>query len=399
MSCLDLYVVQEDGTRFKIVLPFLHYFYIMPTSSKVANDLSSHLSKKFKLINKIEVVKKEDLALNNHLIGLKRTFLKCYFNNHDDLRETTREIQKIVNKNKFDKSENSTFKQLMQSHLNANDPTLQHQNQENNKSYTTTDPLKHIVDMFEYDMIPHVRISIDCEIKCGIWYDFTCLPSTKPTFKPRPDIEIQYEQVVLAYDIETTKMPLKFPDANIDQIMMISYMIDSQGYLITNREIVCSDVEDFEYTPKEDFEGKFTVFNEPNEKALLLKFFSHIIKVKPMVIVTYNGDFFDWPFVEARSEFHNLDMFKQIGFRRTNQDVYECTQCSHMDAFCWVKRDSYLPVGSQGLKAATKAKLRYDPIELDPELMMPMAQEQPQILANYSVSDAVATYRGAHDKS
>jgi hypothetical protein len=30
-----------------------------------------------------------------------------------------------------------------------------------------------------------------------------------------------------------------------------------------------------------------------------------------------------------------------------------------MDAYCWVKRDSYLPVGSQNLKAAAKAKLRY----------------------------------------
>ncbi len=63
-----------------------------------------------------------------------------------------------------------------------------------------------------------------------------------------------------------------------------------------------------------------------------------------------------------------------------------------MDAFCWVKRDSYLPVGSQNLKAATKAKLRYDPVEVDPEDMCRMASEQPQELCNYSVSDAVATY-------
>lgn len=62
--------------------------------------------------------------------------------------------------------------------------------------------------------------------------------------------------IVLAFDIETTKLPLKFPDANIDQIMMISYMIDGQGYLITNREIVSADVDDFEYTPKPEFEGK-----------------------------------------------------------------------------------------------------------------------------------------------
>jgi len=57
-----------------------------------------------------------------------------------------------------------------------------------------------------------------------------------------------------------------------------------------------------------------------------------------------------------------------------------------------VKRDSYLPQGSQGLKAVTVAKLGYDPMELDPELMTPYASEQPQTLAQYSVSDAVATY-------
>ena len=45
-----------------------------------------------------------------------------------------------------------------------------------------------------------------------------------------------------------------------------------------------------------------------------------------------------------------------------------------------MKRDSYLPVGSQGLKAVAKAKLRYDPVELDPEDMCRMAAEQPQVI-------------------
>ena len=63
-----------------------------------------------------------------------------------------------------------------------------------------------------------------------------------------------------------------------------------------------------------------------------------------------------------------------------------------MDIFCWVKRDSYLPHGSQGLKAVTKCKLGYDPLELDPEEMTPLAKTDPQTLASYSVSDAVATY-------
>ena len=63
-----------------------------------------------------------------------------------------------------------------------------------------------------------------------------------------------------------------------------------------------------------------------------------------------------------------------------------------MDAFYWVKRDSYLPQGSQGLKAVTKAKLGYDPVEIDPEEMLPLAASNPRHMASYSVSDAVATY-------
>lgn len=37
---------------------------------------------------------------------------------------------------------------------------------------------------------------------------------------------------------------------------MISYMIDNQGYLIINREVVGRDIENFEYTPKPEFEGE-----------------------------------------------------------------------------------------------------------------------------------------------
>ena len=58
----------------------------------------------------------------------------------------------------------------------------------------------------------------------------------------------------------------------------------------------------------------------------------------------------------------------------------------------WVKRDSYLPVGSQNLKATTKAKLRYDPVELDPEDMCRMACEDPQVydVARFNVWKATS---------
>ena len=158
------------------------------------------------------------------------------------------------------------------------------------------------------------------------------------------------EPVVLAFDIETTKLPLKFPVKETDAVMMISYMIDGQGFLITNRDIVSMDIDDFEYTPKVEFHGPFTVFNEENEEALLRRFFEHVLEVKPTVFVTYNGDFFDWPFVEHRAKVYDIDMFEEIGFKANDQGEYFSYYAIHMDCLRWVKRDSYLPVGSQGLK-------------------------------------------------
>ena len=88
-------------------------------------------------------------------------------------------------------------------------------------------------------------------------------------------------------------------------------------------------------------------------------------------MATFNGDFFDFPFLCARAKVHGIDMFLETGFAKDNEDEFKSRCCVHMDCFRWVKRDSYLPQGSQGLKAVTTAKLGYNPIELDPELMTP----------------------------
>lgn len=108
-----------------------------------------------------------------------------------------------------------------------------------------------------------------------------------------------------------------------------------------------------------------------------MKFFDHIVLSRPTIITTYNGDFFDWPFIEGRgllikltlANIHGLSMQKYIGFSKNQSGEYLSSYAAHLDCFCWVKRDSYLPQGSQGLKAVASNKLGYDPIELDPEDM------------------------------
>jgi DNA polymerase epsilon subunit 1 len=61
---------------------------------------------------------------------------------------------------------------------------------------------------------------------------------------------------------------------------MISYMIDRKGFLIVNREVVGGDIADFEYSPKPEYEGPFTVINTPNEAATLRAWFDHMREVR-----------------------------------------------------------------------------------------------------------------------
>lgn len=82
-----------------------------------------------------------------------------------------------------------------------------------------------------------LRITCDSDIRCGQWYDVS-VSSSGVTLEKRTDLLQRAEVRICAFDIETTKLPLKFPDADYDLIMMISYMIDGHGYLIINREVI-----------------------------------------------------------------------------------------------------------------------------------------------------------------
>ncbi|XP_053408498.1 DNA polymerase epsilon catalytic subunit A-like [Mercenaria mercenaria] len=378
VSAVDYYFIQDDGGRFKATLQYRPYFYVL-TKKSCEREVASFLTKKFSgKIASVETVSKEDLDLANHLVGLKRQYLKLSFLSVEDLMKVKREIHPAVRKNKERDKSNEIYTSYM--------------DDEDAVSRKIVDQMDNIIDIREHDVPYHVRVSIDRSLNVGHWYSIRGRGSMAPEISRREDLVHRPDPIVLAFDIETTKLPLKFPDSSIDQIIMISYMIDGQGYLITNREIISQDIEDFEYTPRPEFPGPFVIFNESDEFNLLKRFFDHILEVKPHIFATYNGDMFDWPFVEARAAFHGLDMSLEIGFQKDSQGEYKSRPATHMDCFRWVKRDSYLPVGSQGLKAVAKAKLRYDPTELDPEDMCRMATEEPQVLSNYSVSDAVATF-------
>ncbi|KAF1810697.1 DUF1744-domain-containing protein [Eremomyces bilateralis CBS 781.70] len=390
-AAVDFYFIEEDGNTFKATMEYDPYFLIAirrGREGEVEEWCRRALDGALKDVKRVE---KEDLQMPNHLLGYRRVLLKLSFANVSDLLTSRKILMPIAEKNKKRMNAMDTYAEV--ANANAGFDIFDDENAYETRNNGVIDASDFIVDIREYDVPYHVRVAIDLDtdVRVGKWYTVEAKHGVV-SMKCLEERLQRADPVIMAFDIETTKLPLKFPDAAIDQIMMISYMIDGQGFLITNREIVSEDISDFDYTPKPEYDGPFMIFNEPDERALLQRFFEHIKEAKPTVIVTYNGDFFDWPFVEARASVNGMDMFQEIGFRKNNEEIYHSDYCAHMDAFAWVNRDSYLPQGSRGLKAVTVAKLGYDPDELDPELMTPYASERPQTLAEYSVSDAVATY-------
>ena len=220
------------------------------------------------LICRIVREKKEDLKLPNHLMGHKRQYLQLCFRNISDLLTVRRDIVPLALANSSKRDAVDAYADVIRATADANmEIEFEEESLDmggGSRLSRDTDPRECIIDVREYDVTYYLRVAMDIDIRVGLWYAVT-FTEGKPFFKQLTERVKRADPVVMAYDIETTKAPLKFPDHAIDQIMMISYMVDGQGYLITNREIVSENIDDFEYTPKEGYEGPFIIFNEPNE--------------------------------------------------------------------------------------------------------------------------------------
>ena len=391
-SALYLYFVDKYGKTFSCIYRFHPYFLVdfhEEVGSSGIEAASNVLKVRFPQATGIELVEKEDLDLIDHLSGRRHTFVKMTFPSMDSYSQAKRQLMGIA-------KENTQISQ-----------------------FARQDPLDYLRGLSEHDVPLHVRVCIDRNIRCAKWYNVAISGGSGGNHQTMEDTAMDLSTTggsgfagnavlellphmlnkpdlrVFAWDIETSKAPLKFPDSSVDPIIMISIMADGRGYLLVNREEVVRDIEDFDYAPKPDMEGHFAVTNCEDEKAVLAEFFSLIKRLQPQILVTFNGDSFDFPYVAKRAEILGLDMGREIGVYKVTQGLEEYFAgrwILHIDCYAWVQRDSYLPQGSQGLKSVTKYKLKYDPVELDPEDIAPFARTNPQELASYSVSDALATF-------
>jgi len=210
-------------------------------------------------------------------MGHRRLFLQLCFRNVSDLLTVRRDVVPLALANGAKRDAVDAYAEVISATTAANahleieieDEWGYHSGPSLVKGSRDIDPRGAVIDAREFDIPYYLRVAIDNDIRVGMWYAVT-FNAGQPTFQILAERVKRADPVVMAYDIETTKAPLKFPDHIIDQVMMISYMVDGQGFLITNRDIVSEDIEDFEYTPKEGYEGPFTIFNEPDEVRALL---------------------------------------------------------------------------------------------------------------------------------
>ena len=237
-SAVDLYFLQQDGKTFKSTLVYKPYFFLFPKEGH-AKEVASVLERRFQgVLSAAEVLEKEDLEMANHLSGKKAVYIKLSFRTVQELMDVRRQLQPIIQKNKARASTSAAYGGL-------DDEAI------------PSDFLEAIMDMREYD-VPYVtRVSIDMvradvrlschyllyrnspqDVRVGSWYEVTPISGNTSLRRLKDMVSgsaalvspaeplmcmglCQVEKAeprVLAFDIECTKAPLKFPDANVDQV-------------------------------------------------------------------------------------------------------------------------------------------------------------------------------------
>ena len=109
-------------------------------------EVEEFLRKKFdNLIERFELLAKEDLNLANHLSGLKRPVLKIYFRNVNDLTTVKRTLQPIILKNNIHQKTDSVYEYLKDTKTKIKE-----------LNYSEL-----ILDIREHDIPFHLRVAID----------------------------------------------------------------------------------------------------------------------------------------------------------------------------------------------------------------------------------------------
>ncbi|MBN2127133.1 MAG: ribonuclease H-like domain-containing protein [Candidatus Diapherotrites archaeon] len=187
--------------------------------------------------------------------------------------------------------------------------------------------LNTVIELHEFDILYPKRYLFDKGItpfnEIEVMHENNLIKSVKEIESDKAVNELK----MLAFDLETYS-PGRFSNAELDAILTLSIYSKKIQKVITY---------------KKEFEKINNTIIVKDEKELIQKFIELIKEEKPEVIITYNGDSFDFPYLKTRAEKFKLKL--PIGFNESEPKTKKVSLFTaekllgvqHLDAFQMVK--------------------------------------------------------------
>uniref|UniRef100_A0A183CM50 DNA polymerase epsilon catalytic subunit n=1 Tax=Globodera pallida TaxID=36090 RepID=A0A183CM50_GLOPA len=133
LAAVELYFLEEDGSRFKICYPFRPYLYL-ETNQGQEYVVAAYLSRKYHFLQ-VEHTEKENLDLKNHLAGLRSRFLRVSFPSNAEVAKFKRDLMPRIKKNRLAAQQASDYTELLTEYMGGG------------KAHFDDGPLEQIVDI------------------------------------------------------------------------------------------------------------------------------------------------------------------------------------------------------------------------------------------------------------
>ncbi|HLD48746.1 MAG TPA: DNA-directed DNA polymerase, partial [archaeon] len=243
------------------------------------------------------------------------------------------------------------------------------------------DEIKKFTDCYEYSINFYKRYLIDKKFYPLDWIDVEGNEISKDNYKFHKIIKAK--KISKAKGSEPKIKTLAFDIETVDEkIVMIS--VATEGF---SRVITYKDAKN--------------VVVVKNEKEMLLEFEKCINEADPDIIVTYNGDGFDFDFIRNRLNEHRIDI--KIGrddssfkfAKRAHSETARLFGRLHIDLFQYINNIMAQQLQSEvlTLREVSSELLGETKEELSIEEIINIWEENPSALAEYCKNDSLLTYK------
>lgn len=148
----------------------------------------------------------------NHLSGVTRRYMKISFLTVQALLSVRGKLMGKVTKNRRRLGVDETYSEIgVDGSTAAGDGGDAGEGSTTIKDYTDF-----IYDIREYDVTYYQRFAVDKGIRVGLWY-MVSVETGSIRLEKRSDLMDRARMKVMAFDIETTHAPMRFPDSQVDK--------------------------------------------------------------------------------------------------------------------------------------------------------------------------------------